>query len=245
MIWDCHTHWGTKWRGPDSPGAFLKVLDSYDVGGAIIMTEVFQRQDLVRQENDAVLRAAESSRGRLVPYVTVHPSYGEAAAHEIRRCVSKGARGLKFHPWLQGFSLTDGAFGKLCVLAADLALPVVFHDGTPIYSTTEQVLALAGRFPSTTFVLGHSGLLFNWRTTLSLDSRPNVYATLCGVSPRTMQIISRRVSPERLLWGSDFGFGVLDFLGYRRRLISELDIDTKVKRAILEENPERLLSMHP
>jgi predicted TIM-barrel fold metal-dependent hydrolase len=220
----------------------LGVYDSYGIGGAIIMAEAFQRQDRMQEENDTLIAAAAESEGRLVAYATVHPSYGDAARAEIRRCAAEGARGLKFHPWLQGFSLTDPEFGECCALAADLGLPVVFHDGTPIYSTTEQVLALAGRYPSTTFVLGHSGLLFNWRTTLYLESRPNVYATLCGVSPRAMEIICARVPTERLLWGSDFGFGTKDFLGYRLRLFGEIDIGDDVRTAVLEENPARLLA---
>jgi len=249
MIVDCHTHWGVVWERRDrgDPSRWLAVLDRHGVGRAFLMVHAgILRQDLCASDNETVARLASRAPERLVPIGTAWPQMGAAALEEVRRCVQGlGMRGLKFHPWLQGFSTADRVFAQICALAGELRVPVFFHDGTPCYSLVEQVAGLARRFPACTFVLGHSGLLWNWRSVLAAARLPNLWVCLCGPHMRALETICRRASPERLLWGSDFGFGFADPIAYRLALLRAARIEPRLRDKILTKNPLRLLSGRP
>src|SRR6185437_11149846 len=81
--------------------------------------------------NDEVASWCADSDGRLVPFCTVNPRAADAAK-EIERCVGElGVRGVKFHPWLQGFHPNEPCMAPVCEMASELGLPMLFHDGTP------------------------------------------------------------------------------------------------------------------
>lgn len=245
MIVDCHTHWGTMWteRDGESPAKWLALLDRYGVSQAVIFgLDNMVRLDLCRADNDRLVRLSASAKGRLIPFGTAWPQTGKAGVEEVRRCIEDlGMRGLKFHPWLQGFSTADATFGEICGLAGELGAPVVLHDGTPCYSLPEQMAGLARRFPKTRFVLSHSGLLWNWRSALEAARRPNIWLTLCGPHMRAIEELCRRCDPARMLWGSDYGFSFADPIGYRLAVFQQAKIDEKLKERILGVNPFRLL----
>ena len=245
MIVDCHTHWGIEWKeryGSD-PAEWLKTLDKYGIGGAFLMpSEGLIRQEKIHEDNQAVCAVCSRAPERLIPLITASPYSGKKGLQEIKHCAQVlGARGLKFHPWLQGFSVTHPIFQDICTLAGELGLPVFFHDGTPPFSLPEQIIALSLKFPTTRFVLGHAGLLWNWRTVLLASGISNLFITLCGPHYKALEHIVRRVDDSQILWGSDFGFGLVDSVGYRYRLFKKLSLPEELERKILEENPARLM----
>jgi predicted TIM-barrel fold metal-dependent hydrolase len=91
--------------------------------------------------------------------------------------------------------------------------------------------------------LGHTGLLWHWRSALEAARHPNVWSCLCGPHQRAIEQFCQRADPERLLWGTDFGFGFADAIEYRLNLILRARIDDALRRRILDDNPRRLLGM--
>jgi uncharacterized protein len=181
--------------------------------------------------------------GRFIPIGSAWPQQGAEGVAEARRCLEElGMKGLKFHPWAQGFSVFDPFLGEMCALAGQRNAPVIFHDGTPCNSLSEQIGGLARQYPGTRFVLGHAGLLWNWRSVLEAARQPNVWVCLCGPHQRAIEILCQRVNPARLLWGSDFGFGFTDFIGYRLGLIRQCRISDELRARILDGNPHILLN---
>jgi len=246
MIIDCHTHWGVAWENRDhgDPFRWLEGSDRHGITASVLMGHLnLLRQDLSAQDNDNLAGLARRSPTRLLPLATTWPQLGQAAVKEMARCLEElKMKGLKFHPWLQGFSLTDSTFGKICGLAGELKAPVFFHDGTPCYSLPEQVGGLARRFPQTTFVLGHGGLLWSWRSAILAAQRANVWICLCGPHSRGIELICERVAPERILWGSDKGIGFKDDIEYRLNLFLRAKVPDKLREQILGVNPKRLLN---
>jgi predicted TIM-barrel fold metal-dependent hydrolase len=245
MIVDCHTHWGGLWteRDGEDPANWLGLLDRYAVNKAFLFgLDNLVRLDLCQADNDRLARLAAIANGRLIPFGTAWPQTGKAGVEEVRRCVEDlGMQGLKFHPWLQGFSTADATFGEMCGLAGELGVPVLLHDGTPCYSLPEQIGGLARRFPKTRFVLGHSGLLWSWRSAMEAARRPNVWLCLCGPHMRAFEELCARCDPARIVWGSDFGFSFADSVGYRLAAFQQSKIDEGLKEQILGANPFRLL----
>jgi len=242
--WDCHTHWGIVWKERDGvdPTTWLAVLDSHGLRHALVLPhEGLQTQEAILRDNDAVREVCARSGGRMIPAFTCHPAQRGEAVREVRRCAAPGVpAALKFHPWLQGFSLADPAFVPIVEAAEELGLPVIFHDGTPTYSLPEQVIGLAIRHPRARFVLGHAGLLWNWRAALLAATVENVWVTLCGPHLAAFRELGRRIRPERLLWGSDFGFGFADPIGYRLGLLREAGFGEALLERILDLNPKEL-----
>jgi len=245
MIVDCHTHWGASWMQRDGEKVenWLAVLDRHGVDKAYFMPHTgLCFQGMFVEDNDRISRLAKLYPNRLIPIGTVWPQMGMDALVEFKRCAEQlGMKAMKFHPWLQGFSTADETLSKICALAEEYDLPIIFHDGTPCYSLVEQIAGLARRFPKTTFVLGHGGVLWNWRSVLEAAKHPNIWTCLCGPHMRAIEIICNKADPDRLLWGTDFGFGFADSIDYRIDLIRSAKINDGLRQKILGENPLRLI----
>ncbi len=249
MIVDCHTHWGICWEDRDrnDPSRWLAVLDRHGVDRAVLMGHYnLVRSQTAAADNDRLAELRDRAPERFVPVGTSWPQDGAAGVAEARRCLeSLGMAGLKFHPWLQGFTTADPVFGEICALAGERGAPLFFHDGTPCYSLPEQIAGLARRFPATTFVLGHAGLLWSWRSAIAAARQPNVWVCLCGPHRRALEMLCAQVAPDRIVWGSDFGFGFADALGYRLELLRRAAMADELRTRILGENPLRLVGGAP
>jgi uncharacterized protein len=244
VIIDCHTHWGICWKqkyGSDAT-EWLKTLDRYGIDKAVLMGhEGLVHQDKSEADNEIIFEMAQKFPDRIIPVASTWPQKGEAGLKEIERCVKQfGMKALKFHPWMQSFSTADPVFHEMCALAGELDVPIIFHDGTPCNSLPEQIAGLARTFPQTTFVLGHSGILWSWRSALKAAELPNIWLCLCGPHMKAIEILSKKNNFERVIWGSDFGFGFSDPIDYRLNLLKEIFPETALKK-ILDENPKKLL----
>lgn len=245
MIIDCHTHFGGYWhqKNQHNPKAWVSILDRHCIDKAFFMCcDGIADMSKCIMDNNRIAEAAAMMPERLVPVGSAWPQMGKEGIKEAERCVrTLGMRALKFHPWMQGFSTADPIFGEICALAGELGVPVIFHDGTPCYSLPEQIGGLARRFPRTAFVLGHAGILWSWRSALEAAKHKNIWICLCGPHLRAMEILCKQVDSQRILWGSDFGFGSVDSIGYRLGLINQANIGNNLRNAILGENPLRLI----
>jgi len=252
VIIDCHTHLcldEPARRGVDL-SAWLARLDDQGIDGAVVCgCRGLISQAELAADNELLSRAARLAPERLFPFGTVHPFASPNALEDAENCVRRlGMKGIKLHPWVQGFpNLLGKEVQDLCDLCGGLRVPLLFHDGTPNVSMPSQVAELARAHQKTTFVLGHAGLMHLWRQAAEVARLyGNVYITLCGPHPAAMRHIVRTVPVERVLWGSDYGFGVSrHLLGYRKRLVSLLDLSESARKAIMGENAARLLGWSP
>jgi predicted TIM-barrel fold metal-dependent hydrolase len=195
--------------------------------------------------NDSLASYVSAAPDRLVAFATVDPRAPDAA-DEIDRCVDTlGMRGIKLHPWLQGFSSHEPGLDAVCAAAARHGVPVLFHDGTPPFSTPLQLASLARRHPETTIVLGHGGLHDLWREAIAaVEQEQNVHLCMCGTPGYAMRRIIARCPVEKLLFGTDGGLRPEPMPRYavlRVRQLDELGLDDAQRAAILVDNPQRLL----
>lgn len=248
MMVDCHTHWGIGWGDRDGrdPARWLATLDKHGVTHAVVLGHrgIVDKGETERDHDDVAAVCARSG-DRMIQFLTVHPSHGRRAVDEAVRCLDQhGARGMKFHPWMQGESVSEPTMDELAELAAERDVPLFFHDGTPCFSMPSQIAGLAQRHPRTTVVLGHGGLLELWREALAAVRRhANLWICLCGPPAVAFRECFRTCDPARIVWGSDFGFGFADPIAYRLGLIRSLGMDEAVLHAVFAENPTRLLGL--
>jgi predicted TIM-barrel fold metal-dependent hydrolase len=200
-----------------------------------------------RAANDSLAAFAAEAPDRYVAFATVDPT-DPSAADEIRRCHAEhGMRGVKLHPWVQGFSPHSPGLDPICEEAAALGIPVLLHDGTPPFSAPLQIAALARRHPRTIVVLGHGGLHDLWREAeAAVTSADNVHVCLCATPPYAMRALIERCPLERILYGTDGGLVPEARQGYvalRIQHLEALGLDERQRAAILDENPRRLLGL--
>jgi predicted TIM-barrel fold metal-dependent hydrolase len=223
-------------------------LAAMDVLG-VDLSVVFTYEGLLRPSaaaNDSLARWVAPAPERLVAFSTVDPRDGGAAA-EVERCTRElGMRGVKLHPWLQGFSAHEPGLDAVCEAAAALGIPILFHDGTPPFSTPLQFASLALRHPRTTIVLGHGGLHDLWREAIAaVTTTDNVHLCMSGTPGYAMRAIVARCPLDRLLFGTDAGLRAEPLQRYavlRVRQLDELGLDDAQREAILVTNPQRLLA---
>jgi len=245
-IIDTHTHLpGLSFGLKPRPASKLRQeFEAEGLTGAWLFTTDGLLGEPARN-NDILTETVAEHRDFFAPFCTVNPLDGaDAAIRELDRCKSKlGMRGLKLHPWLQAFSMMNPAVEPVLAHAGALGFPVVFHDGTPPYTSSLQIAALAEKVPQTTIVLGHAGLddLFE-DAILACQRHSNIFLCLCGVSCGHIEQIIHRCPPERLLFGSDGGFAS-QLIELRIDMLRETDASASVLRQIFYANPQRLLPL--
>jgi len=248
-IIDFHTHLDEQWLGVPLPSReeLLAGMDRLGVAISCIFTIQGFYGDC-RRHNDALLEHAEQHPDRLIPFATVNPNEGTAAVEETERCLSNPIfRGVKFHPWLQVFapSTVKETMAEILRCAARYDAPVLFHDGTPPYSTTFQVAALARSRPEATIVLGHAGLAdYVYPAGQLIRDLPNLYGCFCGPRPGDLEYLLEVGGADKILFGSDFGVCEWLLLAERLDNVREAEIGDDVMKSVLFGNAERLLHLH-
>lgn len=248
MIVDCHTHWGREWQdqhGGD-PSAWLDILDQHDVTHAVVLPEKgLFHAGKIEENHDEISAVTARASGRMIPFCTANVWFRDDALRQVTTALgSQGFQGIKFHPWVQGASVSTPVMDEICEIAAEYDVPILFHDGTPPFSLPSQIALLAQRHPRTKIILGHSGLFEHWREAIAaMQSAPNLWGCLCSPHVGAIGEIVRHCGTDRIVWGSDFGFKTPDIVGYRLRMLDLLGLTASQTADILSENPKRLLKL--
>lgn len=243
-IVDVHTHMpGTALsaiRGYE-PQRFLDLMDAHGIAQAWVFTLDGLFFDPV-PHNDRLQAFCAGDPQRLIPFCTVQPR-APGAVDELRRCVLQlGMRGVKLHPWVQSFSPTEPFMDALGEEMAELGLPVVFHDGTPPYSSPLQIAYFAQRHPRVPVLLGHAGLHDLWKEAIYAAERcPNIYLVPCGMPPHGLKQAWERLPAERFLFGSDAGFGDPYWQPFVMSKIRELPLSPDEEILVFGANADRIL----
>ena len=247
-IIDFHAHLDGSWLGTRllTPAEMLAAMDRENVEAACVFTIAGFYGDCPRH-NDALLARTDESPKRLIPFVTVDPKEGAAAVAELERCLANPRfRGVKFHPWLQAFasSMVRQTMTDILRVAAKYRVPVLFHDGTPPYSTTFQVADVARWVPEATIVLGHAGLAdYTDAAAQLVRDLPNLYACYCGPRPGELLHLAKVGGADKVIFGSDFGPLGWELLAERIDNAREAGLGDADLENVMSGNATRLLRL--
>lgn len=247
MIIDFHTHLlgGKQFNiGVRAGERAIEVMDRYGLDKAVLFTVDGFWGDY-REDNTYLAKQSAEFPDRLFPFATVNPRDGQQAVDELRRCLGEwGMRGIKFHPWLQGFSPLESYMDDIARVAVEYRVPILFHDGTPPYTSPLQIAALAGRFPELQVVLGHAGLMDMWMEAVAAARRlNNIWLCFSGGTPfRIYERMLREVDVSRVMYGSDV-FGDDTIIEMQLTKIRSLPVGEEALAAILGGNARRLLRL--
>lgn len=251
---DFHTHtpaWCTaSWLGGATFGAdeFVAFMDSTGIERAVVLSHdgLFNSTPEANEDLAAFVAAHPD---RLVGFGSYNPRKPEALAETRRSFAELGLRGLKLHPWLQGFSMHELSLDPIMEVVAEHRGILLCHDGTPPYATAGQIAALARRHPDVPVVLGHAGLHDLWRESLAFtQDTENLYICICGTPPYAARRIVEQAPAGKVLFGTDAGLSdkaSQDYAVARVREIDSWGITAAQKQAMLVDNPRRLLERLP
>jgi uncharacterized protein len=234
-VLDAHTHLGVDEDGQSLElGALLAALDEVSPAARACTFPLHDpdRHPGYRVPNDRVLEWAAQSGGRVLPYCRLDPA--EDPLGEARRCLERGARGIKLHPRAQAFEFGIEAADGIFAVAGEAGVPLLVHAGRGM-GPMDALADVALRHPEVVLVLAHAGIAGQGMFATRLADHPNVlYDTSC-LSPFDVIELFARVPAERIVFASDVPYGRPAFALYQALRIGALV-------AGLDEDELRLLA---
>jgi uncharacterized protein len=206
-LFDAHVHVGRDIDGFTAPyEALVTFLGRYGVGRAFAFCmDEPDREPAFRAPNDRTLEAAERSNGLLLPFVRL--DLGEAPVEEARRCLDRGARGIKLHPRAQRFLLNDERLAPVFELAAERRVPILIHGGRGLPPIADHLRRLVDAYPEAQLIIAHAGIADLAALSECFAGRAGVFFDTSVWSPIDLLDMFARVSPEQVLYASDFPYG--------------------------------------
>jgi predicted TIM-barrel fold metal-dependent hydrolase len=195
---------------------------------------------------------------QIVPFITADVtvlSRDEAATHAREMVESHGARGVKLHGAMQGFSMSDERLWPLYAACQELGVPVVGHSGPDRegagFAEPRAFGEMLRAFPRLRVVLAHVGGA-TWQQALEIaELYPNAYFDCCEViewtgapnAPSVNELgwLIKNIGANRVMMGSDFPWYDLDHTVERVMELPLLSIEEK--EGILGANAVRILNL--
>jgi uncharacterized protein len=206
-IFDAHLHLGHDIDGMVGDYDELeRIMARYGISRAFMFClDEPDRHPAFRAGNDRTLEFAARSEGRLVPFVRLDLS--ESPIEEAERCLDLGARGIKLHPRAQKFLLNDERLAPVFAIAAERRVPILIHGGRGLPPIAGDLARLVDRYPEAHLIIAHAGIADLAALMRLLAGKKGVFFDTSAWSPIDLLDFFRQVSPEQVLYASDFPYG--------------------------------------
>src|ERR687896_221223 len=205
-LFDAHVHLGDDidgFRGEYDELERVQARYGFSHAFMFCMDEA-DRHPAFRAPNDRTLAHAERSQGRLIPFVRL--DLAEQPIEEAVRCLDAGARGIKLHPRAQRFLLNDERLAPVFELAADRRVPILIHGGRGLPPIADHLASLMDRYEPQ-LIIAHAGIADLAALARHFGGRPNVFFDTSVWSALDLLDLFRLVSPEQVLYASDYPYG--------------------------------------
>ncbi len=206
-LFDAHLHLGTDIDGMAGDYDELeRLMDRYRFSRAFMFCmDEPDRHPAFRAPNDRTLEHAARSGGRLIPFVRL--DLGEEPIEEATRCLDRGARGIKLHPRAQRFLLNDERLAPVFALAAERRVPILIHGGRGLPPIADDLARLVEAYPAAHLIVAHAGIADLGALMRVFAGKRGVFFDTSAWSPIDLLDFFRQVSPEQVLYASDYPYG--------------------------------------
>ncbi len=206
---DAHVHLGLDIDGFRGDYEELEAIQSrYGITRAFVFClDEPDRHPAFRAANDRTLEFAARSGDRLIPFVRLDIT--EQPVEEATRCLDLGARGIKLHPRAQRFDINDERLAPIFELAADRRVPILIHGGRGLPPIADHLSELVDRYPGSQLIIAHAGIADLSGLVHYFAKRPGVFFDTSVWSPLDLLALMHQVSPEQVLYASDYPYGQL------------------------------------
>lgn len=215
MIIDAHVHVteNGKWFNTQYDASCERLILSLEESG-IDKAVVLPIAPFV--SNQFVVQVCNKYPDRLMGFASVDPLRRDAADILVE-CIENGLKGLKLHPKLQKFHLSDLNAQRVIQKAADLKIPVVIDawvtpEDSVYQDLIDSIADTARRIPHAHIVLTHlGGHKYNEILPVSKANR-NIYFDLSFIMTHVdhetlynhLGPLIREIGADHLIYGSDY-----------------------------------------
>ncbi len=229
-IFDAHTHLGLDIDGMQGDlDELLKVQRAHGITQSFMFClDEPDRHPGFRAPNDRTLDYGERSDGELIPFVRLDLT--AEPIEEAVRCLDRGACGIKLHPRAQKFALDDERLAPIFELAADRKVPILIHGGRGLPPIADHLARVLDRYEAQ-LIIAHAGIADLAALAGHFSGRPRVFFDTSVWSPLDLLDLYRLVSPEQVLYASDYPYGTQPsslLLSIRTARMAGLD-DTQIE----------------
>ena len=235
----------------------IAALDQAEFDAAVMAGIGYTQKDVAREANDYALESAKRFPGRVLPFCSVNPKWGDAALREMERCAKSGALGVgELHPDTQGYRLDDEKVMKpFAEQVHKLGLVLLTHTSEPVghsysgkgHTTPEQVMGLVQMVPGLQVICAHWGgglPFYALMPEVNADLKSSVYFD-SAASPylygsAVFSTVADLVGVDRVLFASDFP------LLKQARVLKDLEASGLSKEAqhkVLGDNAAKLFKL--
>ncbi len=206
-IFDAHVHLGTDIDGfVGVRDELLGIMDRFGIARAFMFClDEPDRHPAFRAANDRTLAHAAAAPDRLIPFVRL--DLAEAPVEEGERCLDRGARGIKLHPRAQGFLLNDERLDPIFALAAERKVPILIHGGRGLPPIADGLARLVERHDDAQLIIAHAGIADLAALARNFAGKAGVFFDTSTWSPVDLLDFYRLISPEQVLYASDYPYG--------------------------------------
>ena len=257
-IYDCHTH---IYPGKIAAKAVRSIADFYGVeasGDATAETlmENSRRCGVsrclalavsvdgghVQHINDFLIASVNAHPDFLWGFATLHPDM-EDPGKEVERILKAGMRGIKLHPDMQSFSLSERRADKLFE-ACEGVCPMLMHTGDKRYRNSNPSLIppILKKHPRLQLICAHMGGYSEWDDAARCLADTGVFvdtsSSFFWLPPERARQLIELYGEDRVLFGTDFPMWTpqpeIDFL-------TSLGLGERALRKIFSENLKKLI----
>lgn len=200
---DAHNHLGVRHGAAQTGAELVARLDAAGVDKACVFP--FVEGDFT---NDVIDEAVGEFPDRLIPWLAINPWNRQAAVDEVHRRADKGYQGVKVHPTLHGYHLSDlGLVGPVMDAIRERGLVVISHGASDLNNAPPEFAAICRAYPEIPFLMAHSGTFWSHDQAVELAKEvPNLYLETARVPLAEVAYSIRELGPEKVVWGTDSPF---------------------------------------
>jgi predicted TIM-barrel fold metal-dependent hydrolase len=242
MIIDHHNH---IWIGESTGEGFLEesmtietILKEMDVAGIDMAGVCTLAQDV---NNEYVIQAQKQHPDRLFGYAFINPR-GKNAVSDLKHLLDAGLQGLKLHPRLHAFSLSNLTMvGPLMELCNEFQVPMFAHGSSnEEFNRPNHFVEVAKAFPDVPVIYGHMGV-FNYvdEAIQAAKQIPNLYLDTSTAPSLEVQLALKSLGPDKILMSTDWPTNDFKLEKYKIELITKND--PEARRKIMGDNYARIM----
>jgi uncharacterized protein len=206
---DAHNHAGVRHGAAQTGAQLVEKLNKAGVDKAVIFPFVEGEFS-----NDVMDQYAKEFPDRLIPYCSVNPWLREAAVKEVERCLGKlKFKGIKLHPTLHGFHLSDRSLvGPIFEVAQKYNVPIISHGAADLFNAPPEFAEIARNFPKVPLLMAHCGFFWSVDQAIGYAKEiPNLYLEASRVPVCELKQAVDVLGPEKVIWGTDSPFVDYEF----------------------------------
>lgn len=200
---DAHNHAGIRYGARQTGEDLVRKLDEAGIDMAVIFPFVEGTFS-----NDPIAEYVAAYPDRLVGFCSVNPWDVDTAADEVRRRLGAGFRGIKLHPTIHGYHLSDhGMIDRIFEAAREHAVPVIVHGASDLYNSPLEMAEMARTFPEVPLLMAHMGTFWLFQQAIELARQlPNLYLETSRAPVFEITEAVKALGAGKVIFGTDSPF---------------------------------------